>query len=108
MVSPILSLARGSIVFMISQLSEVILFAFIYWALEAYDPGKNYNGINCNKDDTWCSQAIKFFYYSLCIQSTIGYGDITPKSEKARLLNMAQILLVYVGIAATTLLPTIK
>ena len=49
MVSPILNLARGSIVFMVSQLSEVILFAFIYWALEAYDPGKNYNGIS-NED----------------------------------------------------------
>jgi len=105
MVSPIFNLARGSIVFFVSQLSEVIIFALIYWALETYDPGKNYNGIDCDKDDSWCSQAIKFFYYSLCIQSTIGYGDITPKSEKARLLNMAQIILVYVGIAATTLLP---
>ena len=105
MVSPLFNLARGSIVFMVTQLSEVIIFAFIYWALEAYDPGKNYNGIACDKDDSWCSQAIKFFYYSLCIQSTIGYGDITPKSEKARLLNMAQILLVYIGVAATALLP---
>ena len=101
------SLARGSITFLISQVSEVIVFALIYWAIEAYEPGKNYNGIECDKDDGWCSQAIKFFYYSLCIQSTIGYGDITPKSEKARLLNMAQILLVYVGVAATALFPKV-
>ena len=101
--SPLLRKAGSGTFFLISQLSEVILFGFIYWALEAYEPGVNYEGIKCDSDDTWCSTAVKFFYYSLCIQSTIGYGDITPKSEKARILNIIQILLVYGGLAVTSL-----
>ena len=104
MVSPLFKIAKGSVFFLISQISEVIVFALIYWALEAYEPGMHYKGLECDENDTWCSKGVKFFYYSLCIQSTIGYGDITPASEKARIVNMAQILLVYIGVAVTTLL----
>ena len=84
--------------FLMSQLSEVFIFAIIYAALEIYEPGVHFEGLKCDPNDSWCSYATKFFYFSLCLQSTIGFADIKPKSEKARVLNIIQILLVYIGI----------
>jgi len=103
-VSPIFRRVKGAGLFIITHLTEVLIFAIIYWILEKSEPGKNFNGIDaCNTKDKWCNSFIKFFYYSLCIQSTIGANDITPKSEKARIINIIQILLVFVGIALTSL-----
>ena len=87
--------------FLMSQLSEVFIFAIIYAALEIYEPGVHFEGLKCDPNDNWCSYATKFFYFSLCLQSTSGFADIKPKSEKARVLNIIQILLVYIGIFLT-------
>ncbi len=92
---------RSGAFFLMSQLTEVILFAIIYAALEIYEPGLHFEGLKCDPNDSWCSYATKFFYFSLCLQSTIGFADIKPKSEKARVLNIIQILLVYIGIFIT-------
>ena len=86
----------GSFFFLVTQLSEVLLFALLYMLLEWSEPGVNFDNIKCEKGEFWCSSYVKFFYFSLCIQSTIGYGDIVPKTEKARLLNIIQIFsLIY-------------
>ena len=100
----ILKKIKGGSFFMLSQLSEVIIFAFIYWALELIEPGKNFANMNCTKDDSNCHTLIKCFYMSLMIQSTLGYGDITPKTEKGRLINMIQIIMLYIGIAGSGIL----
>ena len=107
MVSPIQArnLIRGSFFFIISQLSFVIIFSFLYLLLEWYEPGVNFGDINCKDKDTWCSNYLTLFYFSLVTQATVGYGDIVPKTQKAKFLVIIQLILVYIGIAATAVIP---
>jgi len=38
-------------------------------------------------------QTFQFYYYSVVSQTTLGYGDMTPKTSLARGLTMAQVVL---------------
>ena len=109
MVNPIQArnLVMGSLFFITSQLTFVLIFALLYLLLEWYEPGLNFGEISCSSKnkDTWCSDFLTFFYFSLVTQSTVGYGEITPKTQKAKLLVIIQIILVYIGIAATAVIP---
>ena len=107
MVSPIQArnIIRGSFFFLTTQLSFVIIFAFIYTLLEWYEPGVNFGDVGCKDKDMWCSNYLTYFYFSLATQSTVGYGDISPKTQKAKFLVIIQFLLIYLGIAATAVVP---
>jgi hypothetical protein len=59
-----------------SHIFCIIIFAFFYKCL-----GRNhFNGIN--------DENIDYFYLSATIQSTVGFGDITPKTYNAKRLVM--------------------
>ena len=83
----------------ISQIAEVVIFAMIYYLLDIMQPNTHFTNLECEEGQPFCHTFTKLCYFSLCIQSTIGYGDIMPKSELARIINMIQIFLVYAGIA---------
>jgi hypothetical protein len=84
--------------FLITQVFGVILFAIIYWIMQRMSPGKHFKGLINN---SW----FDMLYFSTVTQSTVGYGDIVPKSKLARGIAMLQMLLVYagLGISAATL-----
>jgi hypothetical protein len=50
-------------------------------------------------NSSWSDGNVKTFidclYFSLVTQATVGYGDITPKSEGMRFLVAMQIIVTY-------------
>ena len=63
----------------------MILFAFTYLSLSHDRPSNFSQPLN----------KISAVYFSVTILSTVGFGDITGKSDLARLLVTAQILLDF-------------
>ena len=63
----------------------IVLFAIVYWIIDAQDETTNFSGVsnkNCFLEKLW---------FSTVTQSTVGYGDIYPKTMKTRLLAGIQI-----------------
>ena len=66
--------------------SLVSLFALIFLLL-----GFNHNlwnGLEEADDDTWWKKLFNRFYYTTITYSTIGYGDISPKSKFLKFLTI--------------------
>tara|TARA_Y100001970_G_C14082800_1_gene775659 strand:- start:862 stop:1065 length:204 start_codon:yes stop_codon:yes gene_type:complete len=62
------------------------------------EPNEHFTNLEC-KSGKDCYPFLNFCWFSICIQSTLGYGSIFPKSRTAKVINMVQIFLVYAGIA---------
>jgi hypothetical protein len=68
----------------------VLTFAIIYFILIRNDLN-SFNGLDEN------SSFIDVLYFTTTTQTTIGYGDITPKSKLARSIVIVQQLLIVVA-----------
>lgn len=64
-------------------LATVVLYTIIYQYLLGPD---HFNGLDEN------SGVIDYLYFSTVSQSSVGYGDISPKSSLARLIVSLQII----------------
>ena len=64
----------------------MLVFTVLYYIIGQKE--ESFNGINGKI--TWMDSA----YFTLTTQSTAGYGDITPRSTNARLVSMAQQIIV--------------
>lgn len=58
----------------------------------------HFHGIKRNEDIYWWDAFLNRFYFVLITFSTIGYGDITPRSKRAKLLTIAIILVIMVSV----------
>ena len=77
--------------FPITHFIIIFCFAFFYYILKGND---NFNGL----DET--STFIDALYFSFTTQSTVGYGDISPKSKFAKILVMIQQTIVLLELAS--------
>ena len=68
-----------------------LIFAAIYYNMRG---NNNFNGLDKN------SEFIDALYFSLTTTSTVGYGDISPKSKIAKMLVMAHQTIVLAGVVA--------
>lgn len=59
---------------------------------------KHFNGIKKQNDATFWDAFLNRFYFILITFTTIGYGDITPKSKTARILTISILLLIMIVI----------
>lgn len=59
---------------------------------------RNFHGIKRNEDIYWWDAFLNRFYFVLITISTIGYGDITPRTKRAKLLTIAIILVIMVAV----------
>lgn len=50
------------------------------------------------RDDFGFQRAIDPFYFSFTTMSTVGYGDFTPKTVRAKTLVMTQHVMLIVGV----------
>jgi len=66
-------------------LAVSFFFAAIYYFFQ------DNNSWSDNRSKTF----IDCFYFALVTQATVGYGDITPKSEGMRFLVALQIMVTY-------------
>ena len=62
-----------------------IIFAEIYWRLDYRNDHKHFG----------FEEPIDAYYYVLVTNSTIGYGEITPKTKLAKSLVMGQITIMF-------------
>jgi len=64
-----------------------IVFAFIYYFMDT----KNFNNMK--------NSLIDSIYFSIVTSASVGYGDITPKTDIAKILVLIQIILTYTNIS---------
>lgn len=69
----------------IVNLLTTIIFAELYWRLDSKNDHKHF-GFN---------EPLDAYYYVLVTNSTIGYGEITPKTRLAKSLVMSQITIMF-------------
>lgn len=81
------------LLFFMTHLSLVFVFATIYWVLHEYVTNKKAirSSNQKQKDLTW----FDCFYFSIVTQTTVGYGDIVAVHPAARAANIIQLLSVY-------------
>ena len=77
--------------FPITNFIIILFFAFFYYLLKGND---HFNGL----DET--STFIDALYFSFTTYSTVGYGDISPKSKFAKILVMLQQTIVLFELAS--------
>lgn len=78
----------------------VMLFAATYYLLERSDPGSF----------TEAMSRTDALYFTMTVFSTVGFGDITPRTELARLLTTGQMTanFLLIGVAARFLLGAVQ
>jgi len=57
---------------------------------------RHFKGIGRLEDLYWGDAFLNRFYFVLTTFTTIGYGDITPKSKRARILTISILLFIMV------------
>lgn len=80
--------------FILLNILLVFLFTLIYWLLGSSD---NFHSLD-NTDLT----VVDSIYFALGTQTTLGYGDITAKSQLLRGIVILQILTILLQIAFAT------
>lgn len=83
--------ARPGIVIPLLMCLSVTIFAGAYYAL-AKQPGQ-FDGLTTRVDA---------LYFTVTTLATVGYGDITPSGQTARVVTMVQILYTFVFLTAAT------
>jgi len=78
----------------------LVLFASTYFVIERLSPG-NFSEHLTRSDS---------LYFTVTVFSTVGFGDITPKTELARLLVTGQIIadVVVIGIAIKIIVGAVR
>lgn len=78
----------------------LVLFAVSYYLLERSEPGSFSEALN--RTDA--------LYFTLTTFATVGFGDITARSQTGRVLTMAQMAggLLLVGVAARVLASAVQ
>lgn len=73
------------------NLATIVIFTFLYFGL-AQSGGDHFNGLNKS------SNLVDTVYFAFTVQSTVGFGDIYPKSKRAKTLVMFQQTLLILGV----------
>lgn len=73
------------------NLAVILTFTFFYYMI-LKSGAEHFNGLD--KD----SSLLDVMYFAFTVQSTVGFGDIYPKSSMAKMLVMTQQTLLIVGI----------
>ena len=98
---------KSGIEFIVRQLQVVIVFAFLYWIAgyihkkyPEYDPiiythwrEKSKKDLKKDTETPW--SFYDCFYFSLVTQTTVGYGDLIPRTRVMRGISICQLLTIY-------------
>lgn len=86
---PILNYKEGGIL-LLTNVVVIFLFSLVYYSMGDID---QWNGVDVN------SNLFDFFYFSFTTMTTIGYGDISPKVYKTKIVCIFQQLIVLFELA---------
>tara|TARA_Y100000996_G_C22495237_1_gene632015 strand:- start:62 stop:346 length:285 start_codon:yes stop_codon:yes gene_type:complete len=78
----------------------VIVFTILFTIFG--NASKDWNGIEEDNDITLFQKLFNRFYFSMVSVTTIGFGDISPKTKKLRLIMI--IYSIFIGMFAYNLL----
>lgn len=76
---------------LILNLATIFIFTFLYFGL-AKTSAEHFNGLGSD------ASLIDTVYFAFTVQSTVGFGDIYPKSKSAKMLVMIQQSLLILGV----------
>ena len=79
-----------------------VAFALVYTVFFG-DAVAHWNGIAADDDENWWSKLTTRFYFACTTTSTVGFGDISPKSMALRCVVALQMLLVAAGVLSVVL-----
>ena len=69
----------------ISNILVVMVFAELYWGLDKSDDEEHFG----------FKSPLDAYYFSTVTSSSVGYGDFLPISNKAKILNMTHIIIMF-------------
>lgn len=78
-----------------ANIGIVLIFTIIYMIYlkeVSNNPNEEFNSLNSD------SSFIDILYFTFTVQSTVGFGDISPKSQVAKVLVMLQQLTLIVNL----------
>lgn len=89
----------------LGELTLLIMTNIIYSLVYVFfcSDSSDWNGIDPKTDRTFLEKFMNRLYFSVVTFSTVGYGDISPKTHKARMLVMTQILFNIIGVVRITI-----
>lgn len=74
---------------------EIFILLFLYTAIFfIFCDNEDFSGLEDKEDETSFERLFNMFYFSCVTCSTIGYGDIYPKTMKSRFICSTLILIV--------------
>ena len=79
----------------VSGITLVVLFAVLYLSL-LWDTA-HWNGLTAEQDCTFWQKLGNRVYFSLATASTVGFGDISPKTILGRSMVSLEMLAVFIG-----------
>jgi hypothetical protein len=59
---------------------------------------KHFNGIKKEDDASFWHAFVNRLYFVLCTVATIGYGDVSPATLRARIITICIILIIFIVI----------
>lgn len=77
---------KKTYVSLVATFFEIIFFYCIFALILCNYDYTNWNGISEEEDSTFYKRFFNRFYFTSTTYSTAGYGDIYPKTPKARLI----------------------
>ena len=80
------------------NLSEIIFLYIIFTIIFCQYDHTHWNGIEEKEDDTLQKKFFNRLYFTSTTYSTVGYGDISPKSNSCRTMAMVLQMLIIIEI----------
>ena len=74
---------------------SIVIFSFIYYRYCDHEKDFYY-GIYPKPKHNVLNDHIDYLYFSAQIQSTLGFGDMAPKTNKARMIVVSQLLASFI------------
>ena len=71
-----------------------LIFALVYFLIDSLSETDHFNGL-----DTKTSNFFDYWYFSFTTFSTVGYGDISPKSGTARVMVVLQQVILLLELS---------
>ena len=93
----IFKLNSNKLLYIYVNLSLILLFSFIYWY-----HGSNENltfGPQFANDDNTHISYLSALYFTCTVHSSVGFGDITPKSKSMQVFVIIQFVILIMNLS---------